>query len=132
LWRTSSGKCAKGEELKETNDGLQFKSGEKKPLVVMQSKTFPSCHIGDRISISFEARGDAPWVSACLYLLTGSRYGAGTIQKRFNPTEEWQTYKFILTVSEADPKHPPTVYRPGFLVAPKGSLEIRNLTISAL
>ena len=132
LWRTSSGKCAKGEELKQTSDGLQFKSGEKKPLVVMQGKTFPSCHIGDRISISFEARGDAPWVSACLYLLTGSRYGAGTIQKRFNPTEEWQTYKFILTVSEADPKHPPTVYRPGFLVAPKGSLEIRNLTISAL
>ena len=129
-WRTPA-EPADGESLKRTADGIAVTAGKSKPLVVMQDGTFPACHAGDRVVLEFDARGKAPWAAACLYLLTGRHYGAGTVQGRFKPTAEWSRHRIVLTVGEPDPKHPPTVYRPGFLLAKDGELEIRSLTVSA-
>ena len=119
-----------GERFERTADGLSFSAGSTKTLVVMQDKTFPACHVGDRVKMTFEARGKAPWAAACLYLLTGTHYGAGTVQQRFALTDEWARQSLVLTVGEPDKVHLPTVYRPGFLLAQDGALEVRNLSVT--
>ena len=127
-WRTSS-PLAGDERFERTAEGISLAAGKGRILVAMQDKTFPACHVGDRVAMTFEARGKAPWAAACLCLLTGTHYGAGTVQQRFAPTGEWKRHRIVLTVGEPDKAHFPTVYRPGFFLAQGGELEIRDLTV---
>lgn len=111
-------------------DVLTLVAEKDRHLVSYQGKPYPPCHVGDRVVFEFEARGTADWAAACLYLLTGRHYGAGTVQRSFKVSGEWTRHTVELTVAEVDRRHPPTVFRPGFLLARNGALEIRNLTVT--
>lgn len=121
-----------GERVEVSDGAISIVAGSDANLAVMQQKTFPSCHVGDRVAFEFESRGRGGWASAAIFLLTGRHYGAGVVKENVPLSGEWTRHRVELTVSEPDAAHPPTVYRPGFIVGKGAQVELRGLKVELL
>ena len=120
-----------GEEFSFADGILRLKGGEKRaPLYAFQQKPFAAIHAGDRVTFSFEVRGDEGGMAMCgLFQLTGRAYFAGLVRADFPVSGEWTRQTLELVAADQKPEDPVTVFRPGFGVFNGGTLEIRNLSI---